>query len=87
MSNIKKSWKTSLTAVATLLLGVSVFVMWWFGNIEVEGLAIGLVAVLYFSNLVSGLLTKDADQTHSKTKFTEDTGGDLPIKDDEEVDA
>jgi hypothetical protein len=65
MSNIEKSWKTSLTAVATFLLGVSVFVMWWFGKIEVEGLAIGLVAVLYFSNLVGGLISKDADQTHS----------------------
>ena len=61
----KKGIKTTVVAIVSGLLGLSVFIMWYVGKIETLELAVGLSGVAFFTNMVIGYFAKDADQSHT----------------------
>ena len=73
MTNILKSWKTTLVGIIKALLGLSLLIMWYLGlaiNVYQNGLSVqdaiyGLFAIGFF-------LGKDADQSHSKKQLVND---------------
>lgn len=74
-----KGRKTTIVAIIGIVLVIGIFVAWFMKRIETSDLAIALAAASSAITIVIGLLSKDADQSH-----TQDVGGELSDDDDED---
>lgn len=64
---MKKGFKTTAVAILGMILGLTTFGFWLMGKIDNIGLGVGLAAIASFTSTIGLLLTKDYDQTHTKT--------------------
>ena len=69
-----KGKKTTIVAIASAILGISVFIMWYLGKIEVKEIAVALAGIAYLGQMVGNYFAKDQTASHT-TDFTADTGG------------
>lgn len=79
---MKKGRKTTIVAVISGILGVSVFIMWYLGKIETTELTIALAAIAYLGNMVTSYFAKDATASHT-TDLLASGGGELPPDDED----
>lgn len=70
---MKKGIKTTIVAFIALLLGVTVFVLWFLKKLDNTQLALGLSSVATFGTTVGLFFAKDADKSHTQNKSL--TGG------------
>lgn len=74
----KKGRKTTMISYAMIVLGISVFIMWWLDKIETSELMIALIAINYLSGMVIGKLAKDASASHTFDTKSDDTVNPIP---------
>lgn len=64
---IKKGIKTTIVASLGGILGLVIFGFWLAGKVDNTGLGIGLGGISTFTTMIGLLLTKDYDQSHTKS--------------------
>ena len=66
-----KGKKTTMAAIIAAILGLSVFIMWYFSKIDTLELAVGLSAVGIFANMITGYFAKDSTASHTFDKLAD----------------
>jgi|5_EtaG_2_1085323.scaffolds.fasta_scaffold148660_2 hypothetical protein len=54
-----RNWKTTLVGLLCGLIGLSIFILYFYGKIEVQELSVALAAVGIFGTMVLGIIGKD----------------------------
>mgnify|MGYP003675264856 FL=1 len=60
-----KGLKTTIVAVICLLLGLTIFVLWFIKKLDDSQLALGLASIGTFGSTLGLFFAKDANQSHS----------------------
>lgn len=60
-----KGVKTSIIAVIAIVLGVAVFVLFFFDKIDKDDLTIAIAGLGAFTAILGGLFAKDVDKSHT----------------------
>jgi hypothetical protein len=71
-----KGKKTTIVAITSAILGISVFIMWYLGQIEVKEIAVALAGIAYLGQMVGNYFSKDQTATHTTDRQA--TGGEIP---------